>query len=285
MADKESIWQAESKQFTTDDERWRAVVERDPAADGRFVYSVQSTGVYCRPVCPARLALRKNVAFHDSCEAAERAGFRACRRCSPNAASLRTQHSEIVAKACRLVEEAEEALNLDELAAAVGMSPYHFHRIFKVHTGVTPSAYARAHRKSRVVQELSASNTITGAIYDAGYSSSSRFYESSNASLGMTPTMFRESGRGAVIWFAVGECYLGAILVAVSEKGVCEISLGDDPEKLIHELQDHFANAKLIGADPGFEELVSKVVGFVSDPATGLDLPLDIRGTAFQMKV
>lgn len=285
MVHNKSIEQLENKQFTTDDERWRAVVERDPSADGIFVYSVQSTGVYCRPGCPTRLALRKNVAFHDTGEAAERSGFRACKRCRPNAVSLRAQHSEIVAKACRLVEGAEEALSLEELAAAVGMSPFHFHRIFKAHTGVTPSAYARANRRSRVTQELSTSDTITDAIYGAGFSSSSRFYESSNASLGMTPTMFREGGQGAVIRFAVGECYLGAILVAASEKGICAISLGDDPEELIHDLQDRFANARLVGGDPGFEELVSKVVGFVSNPATGLDLPLDIRGTAFQMKV
>ncbi len=275
----------EPKNYVTDEERWQAVVKRDPAADGAFFYSVKSTGVYCRTVCAARLALRKNVAFHDTCEAAERAGFRACKRCRPKAASLQEHHAKIVAKACRLIERAEEAPNLEELAATVGMSPSHFHRVFKAQTGVTPNAYAAAQRRKRVQRELTASNTVTGAIYGAGFASSSRFYESSNAALGMTPTTFRAHGEGMTIRYAAGQCFLGTILVAASERGICAISLGDGPKELIQELCTRFSKANLIGDDPEFAQLVATVVEFVSNPSIGLELPLDIRGTAFQMQV
>ncbi|MDB5348651.1 MAG: O-6-methylguanine methyltransferase [Schlesneria sp.] len=271
--------------FATEEERWQAVAERNSAADGAFFYSVKTTGVYCRTVCPSRLALRKNVAFYDSCEAAEKAGFRACKRCRPNDVSGREQKSAVIAKACRLIEQAEEPLSLSDLAATVEVSVHHFHRLFKAQTGVTPKAYAVAHRTNRLKQELPNAATVTDAIYGAGFNSNSRFYESSNATLGMTPTMFRAGGQGATIRFALGECCFGAILVAASEKGICAISLGDSPEELIHELQDRFRNAELVGSDEAFEKLVATVVGFVSNPSTGLDLPLDIRGTAFQMRV
>jgi AraC family transcriptional regulator, regulatory protein of adaptative response / methylated-DNA-[protein]-cysteine methyltransferase len=285
MVNQKSNGTCEPKRFTTDDERWKAVVDRDSLADGVFVYSVKTTGVYCRPVCSARLALRKNIAFHDTCEAAEKRGFRACKRCHPKSLSLNEQHAKIVAKACRLIEDAEEALNLEELAIAVGMSRYHFHRLFKALTGVTPNAYATAHRANRVKQELSSADSVTDAIYGAGFASNSRFYESSNATLGMAPKMFRAGGRGATIRFAVGESYLGTILVAASAKGICAISLGDGPEELVQDLQDRFPNAQFIGGDQEFEKLVAKVIGFVANPSAGLDLPLDIQGTAFQMRV
>jgi AraC family transcriptional regulator of adaptative response/methylated-DNA-[protein]-cysteine methyltransferase len=273
------------KTFVTDDERWQALVERDAEADGVFYYSVKTTGVYCRPDCPARLAHRKNIAFHDTCEAAERAGFRACKRCRPKSDSLKESHAKAVARACRLIENTEASLSLDRLAELVGMSSYHFHRLFKAHTGVTPKAYANAHRAKQVAKELSSADTITDAIYDSGYSSNSRFYESSDETLGMTPTAYRSGGRGATIRFAVGETFLGSILVAASDKGICAISLGDNPDGLTHELQDRFPNAELVGGDAEFEKVVAKVVGFVSNPSLGLDLPLDIRGTAFQLRV
>jgi AraC family transcriptional regulator of adaptative response/methylated-DNA-[protein]-cysteine methyltransferase len=271
--------------FVTDDERWQALVDRDPDADGEFVYSVRSTGVYCRPVCPSRLALRKNVDFYDTCQEAERAGFRPCKRCGPTEDSLAERHAEVVARACRLIEAADEAPSLDDLAGSVGMSRCHLHRVFKAQTGVTPKGYAKAHRARRVRDELTTSETITQAIYGAGFQSNGRFYESSNATLGMTPKTFRAGGDGATIRFAIGECWLGSILVAASEKGVCAILLGDDPDELARDLQDRFPNAELIGDDPDFEKLVARVVGFLETPSMGLDLPLDIRGTAFQQRV
>ncbi|MDR3619645.1 MAG: bifunctional DNA-binding transcriptional regulator/O6-methylguanine-DNA methyltransferase Ada [Paludisphaera borealis] len=271
--------------FVTNDDRWQALVDRTPDADGLFVYSVRSTGVYCRPVCPSRLALRKNVDFYATCHDAERAGFRPCKRCRPTEESLPERHAEVVARACRLIEAADEAPSLDELAESVGMSRCHLHRVFKAQTGVTPKGYAKAHRTHRVRDELTRSATVTEAIYGAGFQSNSRFYESSNAMLGMTPRTFRAGGDGATIRFAIGDCWLGSILVAASDKGVCAILLGDDPDELARDLQDRFSNAQLIGGDPDFERLIARVVGFLETPSMGLDLPLDIRGTAFQQRV
>jgi AraC family transcriptional regulator of adaptative response/methylated-DNA-[protein]-cysteine methyltransferase len=268
-----------------DDVRWRAVERRDHAADGTFVYSVQTTGVYCRPSCAARRPRRENVAFHATCADAERAGFRPCRRCRPSEPALAEQHAAAVAKACRLIEEAEEVPNLEVLARAAGLSRFHFHRVFKAVTGMTPKAYAHAHRGKRLREELVSSGTVTEAIYGAGFNSSGRFYAASSDLLGMTPTEFRAGGGGNVIRFAVGECSLGAILVAATDKGVCAIDLGNDPEALVRDLQDRFPKARLLGGDASFEQLVAKVVGLVEAPAQGLDLPLDIRGTAFQQRV
>ena len=271
--------------FSTDNARWEAVRRRDRAADGVFYYSVLTTGVYCRPSCASRLARRDNVAFHATCEAAEAAGFRPCKRCRPNEASVAERHAAVVANACRLIEEAEEAPSLDALARAAGMSRFHFHRMFKAVTGVTPKAYADADRAQRVRDELAQCTTVTEAIYGAGFNSSGRFYAASPDLLGMTPTEFRSGGNGASIRFAVGECSLGSILVAATGKGVCAILFGDDPDALVRDLQDRFPKAKLIGADDQFERLMATVVGFVEAPAQGLDLPLDVRGTAFQQRV
>lgn len=268
------------------DPRWTALVNRDPAFDGKFVYSVKTTGVYCRPVCPSRLAKPENIAFHADCAEAEKAGFRPCLRCRPNEASLAQRHAAIIAEACRRIEASEELPTLDALAKAADISPYHFHRLFKSITGLTPKAYGAAHRARRVRDELSDGNgSVTEAIYDAGFNSSSRFYETSNKVLGMTPSAFRAGGAEAEIKFAVAECSLGAILVAASGKGVCAILLGDDPDMLARDLQDRFPKANFIGGDAEFEALVAKVVGFVEAPAIGLDLPLDLRGTAFQERV
>ena len=199
--------------------------------------------------------------------------------------ALAERHAAAVAKACRLIETAEEMPNLDALAEAAGLSRFHFHRVFTTTTGVTPKAYAAAHRARRVRDELSRSDTVTDAIYGAGFNSNGRFYAASSEVLGMTPTDFRSGGTGASIRFAVGECSLGSILVAATGKGVCAILLGDEPEPLVRELQDRFPRAGLIGGDEGFEHLVATVVGFVEAPALGLDLPLDVRGTAFQRRV
>ncbi|HUB95134.1 MAG TPA: bifunctional DNA-binding transcriptional regulator/O6-methylguanine-DNA methyltransferase Ada [Stellaceae bacterium] len=266
----------------SEEECWRAVVDRDRRADGVFYYSVRSTGVYCRPSCAARLPRRENVRFHASCEEAERAGFRPCKRCRPNEASA---HAAAVAAACRLIAESEEAPSLDALAAAAGLSRFHFHRVFKSVTGVTPRDYAAAERARRVRDGLKQAPSVTAAIYDAGFNSSGRFYEASSSLLGMTPTRFRAGGEGTEIRFAVGQCSLGAILVAATAQGICAIALGDDPEALVKSLEDRFPKATLVGGDASFERWVASVVGFVEAPHLGLDLPLDLRGTAFQQRV
>jgi AraC family transcriptional regulator, regulatory protein of adaptative response / methylated-DNA-[protein]-cysteine methyltransferase len=267
------------------DPRWAAVVARDPSADGKFFYSVKTTGVYCRPSCASRRARPENVAFHATRAAAERAGFRPCKRCKPDQAPLAAQHAAAVARICRRIEGAATVPALATLAREVKMSPYHFHRVFKAVTGLTPRAYAAAHRAERVRRELGRSRTVTEAIFDAGFNSGGRFYATADDLLGMTPTDYRAGGARTEIRFAVGECSLGSILVAQTTKGVCAILLGDDPDELARDLQDRFPRANLIGADAEFEELVAKIVGFVEAPAVGLDLPLDVRGTAFQQRV
>jgi AraC family transcriptional regulator of adaptative response/methylated-DNA-[protein]-cysteine methyltransferase len=276
---------ADRPSFATDDERWEAVERRDRAAGGAFYYAVSTTGVYCRPSCAARRPRRENVSFHASPAAAEKAGFRPCRRCRPDQPALAERQARLVAKACRLIERSDEMPGLDALAKNAGLSRYHFHRVFKATTGVTPKAYAAAHRAQRVRAALTERGSVTAAIYDAGFNSSGRFYAASSGMLGMTPTDFRGGGNGAAIRFAVGECSLGSILVAATPKGICAISLGDDPDALVRGLQDRFPKAQLIGGDKAFERLVAGVVGFVEAPAQGLDLPLDLRGTAFQQRV
>jgi AraC family transcriptional regulator, regulatory protein of adaptative response / methylated-DNA-[protein]-cysteine methyltransferase len=270
---------------TKKDPRWAAVVARDPNADGKFFYSVTTTGVYCRPSCGSRHARPENVRFHASRADAERAGFRPCKRCRPDRPSLKGQHAAKVADICRIIESAAEIPGLRDLAAKAEMSPYYFHRVFKAVTGLTPRAYAAAHRAKRVRHELDRSGSVTEAIYDAGYGSNGRFYETADEVLGMTPSTYRAGGVNTKIRFAIGECSLGSILVAMTERGICAIFLGDDPDALAHELQDRFPHAELIGDDKRFANLVAKVVGFVENPALGLDLPLDVRGTAFQQRV
>ncbi|MFZ0694057.1 MAG: bifunctional DNA-binding transcriptional regulator/O6-methylguanine-DNA methyltransferase Ada [Alphaproteobacteria bacterium] len=271
--------------FSGDDARWQAVLHRDRAADGAFVYAVRSTGVYCRPSCAARLPRRENVSFHANCGAAEAAGFRSCKRCRPKEVALAERQAAAIAKVCRRIEQTEEMPTLDTLAKAAGMSRFHFHRLFKSLTGVTPKAYGEAYRRRRMRNALVWSKTVTEAIYDAGFNSNGRFYAASTDGLGMTPSEFRGRGQGTSIRFAVGECWLSSILVAATDKGVCAILLGDDPETLLCDLQSRFAKAQLIGGDKGFEKLVAEVVGFIENPALGLDLPLDVRGTAFQQRV
>lgn len=270
---------------TVADPRWAAIAARDARADGQFFYSVRTTGVFCQPSCGARTPRPENVAFHATMADAERAGFRPCRRCKPDQPSLAAQQASMVADLCRHIEQAEQAPTLDELAARVALSPFHLHRVFKAITGVTPRAYARAQRAERVRRELTAADTVTEAIYGAGYNSGSRFYEQADQMLGMTPTRFRAGGADTQIHFAIGQCSLGAILVARSPRGVCAIALGDDPQVLARELQDRFPQARLIGGDASFERLVAQVVGLVEAPQLGLDLPLDVRGTAFQQRV
>ena len=271
---------------TRQDIRWQSVVSRDRDADGSFVYAVRTTGIYCRPSCPARRAKPQNICFFTTPAEAEAAGFRPCLRCNPKGASPGQANAALVAEACRLIESSEEMPVLDDLAARIGLSPYHFHRQFKAVTGLTPRQWGAAHRTRKLRAGLAGRcASVTGAMHEAGFNSSSRLYEQSDEVLGMTPTAYRNGGKGADIRFAVAQSALGALLVAQSDRGICAITLGDDPDALVREFQDRFPNANLIGGDTGFESLVARVVGFVEAPQTGLDLPLDIRGTAFQERV
>ena len=272
--------------LVTSDPRWGDVVARRTSADGQFFYSVETTGVYCRPSCGARPARPENVAFHRSIADAERAGFRACKRCKPDQPPLAERQAARVAALCRLIETSAEVPSLEQLAVHAGLSVFHVHRLFKAVTGLTPKAYA-AGIKARQAREAlkGAKASVTETIYGAGYGSSGRFYERSNEILGMTPTTFKAGGANEEIRFAVGECSLGSILVAATARGVCAILLGDDPNELTHDLERQFPRATLIGADADFERVVAQVVGLVEKPRADVDLPLDIRGTAFQERV
>lgn len=268
-----------------DDPRWTRIIGRDKSADGQLWYSVATTGVYCRPSCPSRTANPKNVTLHDTLASARATGFRPCRRCNPDGPSLACENAALVAKACRIIEQSEEEPSLENLAGSVGRSPGYFHRVFKATTGLTPKDYAAADRAQKVRHGLDTGSSITEAIYDAGFNSSGRFYERSTGMFGMTPSQYRAGGTNEEIKFAVGQTSLGAILVASSTKGVASILLGDDPDALVRDLQDRFPKARLIGMDREYEALIARVCGFVENPSVGLDLPLDVRGTAFQRRV
>ncbi len=268
--------------FACDNDRWRAVVDRDRRADGAFYFSVETTGIYCRPSCAARRPNRGNVRFHETCEAAELAGYRACKRCRPDE---RDRWTQIVEEACASLSSADSQPTLSMLAARAGLSPFHFHRVFKSVTGITPKAYGDAARAKRMRESLSAANTVTAAIYDAGYNSSGRFYEASSGILGMSPTRFRGGGQGETLRYATGRCDLGHVLVAATEKGIAAIELGDDPEDLARGLRERFPRADLIAGDEDFQLRLSEVIAFIEQPGRGLDLPLDMRGTAFQHRV
>lgn len=267
------------------DPRWAALVARDVKMDAGFFYSVRTTGVYCRPSCGARMPRPENVAFHATAAEAELAGFRPCRRCRPDLPPLAERQAGLVAELCRLIDAAESPPSLQELADHAGMSLYHLHRLFKAQTGLTPKAYALARRAERVRAGLTTGASVTEAVFAAGYNASSRFYAQSDEMLGMAPGRYRSGGAAVEIRFAIGQCSLGAILVAASERGICAILLGDDPEVLVRDLQDRFPKATLLGGDGDFESWVAQVVGLVEAPGTGLKLPLDIRGTAFQQRV
>jgi AraC family transcriptional regulator, regulatory protein of adaptative response / methylated-DNA-[protein]-cysteine methyltransferase len=275
---------ARTARDVTKDPRWAAVMSRDPAADDQFVYAVKTTGIYCKPSSASRLPKPENVEFFATAKAAEAAGYRSST--AMDQTKIATERAKLVAEACRKIEAAETAPSLAALAKFARMSPFHFHRVFKEVTGLTPKAYASAHRARRMRERLTGSAaSITNAIYDAGFNSNSRFYEASDRVLGMRARDYRAGGTNAAIRFAVGQSSLGSILVAQSERGVCAILLGDDPEKLVRDLQDQFPRAELIGGDGAFEKLVARVIGFVEAPQRGLKLPLDLQGTAFQERV
>ena len=270
---------------TVNDPRWSALQARDKSFDGKFVYSVKTTGIYCRPSCAARQAKPENVRFHQSCADAEHAGFRPCLRCKPNQASLDEQQQAFIKRACDLIDSAEVAPSLEQLADQVGLSPYHFHRLFKAHTGLTPKGYANAQRAARVRSQLQQGETVTNALYEAGFNSSGRFYAVADQLLGMTPKAYREGGANTQIRFAIGHCFLGRVLVAQSERGICAILFGDNAEALQADLYRRFPRATLTPADDAFAQTVDQVIEFIEMPAKGLKLPLDIQGTVFQQQV
>jgi AraC family transcriptional regulator of adaptative response/methylated-DNA-[protein]-cysteine methyltransferase len=265
--------------------KWAALVDRDRAADGQFVYAVKTTGVYCRPSCASRLPLRKNVDFFADGVEARAAGYRACKRCKPDGTSSGEANAALIAKACALISAAETVPRLEDLSADLGLSPFHFHRLFKAATGITPKAYFNAERAKRLRREIDSGETITSAIYGAGYGSSSRFYETADQRLGMTARTYAKGAEGVAMRFAVGQCSLGSVLVAATDRGIAAIEFGDDASELLDGFQGRFPGAELIGADPEFERMVATVIGLIEEPGRASDLPLDVRGTAFQEQV
>ncbi|HEX8468148.1 MAG TPA: bifunctional DNA-binding transcriptional regulator/O6-methylguanine-DNA methyltransferase Ada [Allosphingosinicella sp.] len=260
------------------DAAWAAVLRRDRSMDGRFVTGVLTTGIYCRPSCAARHPKRENVRFFAAGPDAAAAGLRACLRCRPDEVS---RDSAAVEAALRLIESSEEPASLEQLAARAGYSPFHFHRLFKRATGVTPAAYARGKRARAMTQTLAADGRVTDAIYDAGYSGPGRFYAEANDRLGMTPTRWRDGGRGETISWATAETSLGTMLVAATERGICRLSF-DEGEA---ELKARFPNAAIEPGGAAMADLVARTVAAVEAPERPHDLPLDLRGTAFQEAV
>ncbi|MDA8129728.1 MAG: bifunctional DNA-binding transcriptional regulator/O6-methylguanine-DNA methyltransferase Ada [Betaproteobacteria bacterium] len=274
-----------SKAMQLAERRWQAVVHRDPYADGEFVYAVRTTGVFCRPSCPSRAAKRQNVAFFDTADLAAAAGYRPCKRCRPDAPSQQQRRHALVLQACRAIERHIPAPTLDELARLASMSPYHFQRVFKAVTGLTPKAYHKAVQARRVTAAVRSAPSVTAALYDAGFNSAGRFYEDVPTLLGMSPGRYRKGGAGEHIRHAVAQCPLGWVIVAATRKGVCAIEFGDSASALEECIRARFPQARLEPGDPEFERLIARVVDYVEQPRGVLDLPLDVQGTVFQRRV
>lgn len=267
------------------DPRLGAVLARDSGADGSFVYAVVTTGVYCRPSCPSRRARSENMRFFDDNDAAEAAGFRPCLRCHPGAPSAAEARAELVVAACHILETEEEAPPLAALAARIGLSPAYFHRAFRQATGLTPKAYHALRRAERLRAALPESGTVTEALYAAGYGSGGRLYAESDALLGMTPARYRDGGRDMAIAHAVAACDLGLVLVARTARGICAVALGEAEAALVADLRARFPKARLEEGGADFAGLVARVIGLIERPGSGIDLPLDLRGTVFQRRV
>ncbi len=261
-----------------DDQRWAAVLRRDRALDGQFVTGVLSTGIYCRPSCAARHPRRDNVRFFADGAAARETGLRACLRCRPDDVAA---DEAGIAQAIRLIETAEDPPTLDQLADAAGYSPFHFHRLFRRATGVTPAAYVRAERAKRAERALKESDTVTEALYDAGYAAPARFYADVPDRLGMTPSAWRDGGRGETIRWGVAETDFGPLLVAATERGICRVAFEADDTAL----REHFPKARIEQGGAVLESLLADAVDYVTTPGRAMTLPLDVRGTAFQQAV
>ena len=260
------------------DAAWTAFERRDRAHDGRFVVAVSTTGIYCKPSCPARHPRREHVSFHRDGAAARAAGYRACLRCKPDEVG---RDRIAVAKAVALIEAAKEAIPLEELAARVDYAPHHFHRLFKRATGVTPAAYARGLRATRVAAALKSEDSVTGAIYEAGYSAPSRFYEGGARRLGMTPSAWRKGGGGVTVRWTIADTSVGKLLIAATDKGLCRVAFDEDALSLAR----HFPEAEIVQGGAALATLAARVVESVESPDRDLHLPLDVQGTAFQEAV
>ena len=271
--------------YATNQARWEALVRRDLNANRAFVYGVLTTFIFCRPACPSRLPKYENVRFFDTCKQAEQAGFRPCKRCHPASEAGHDSLSVAIIKACHIIETREEHVPLKNLADEVGLSPFHFQRLFKKNVGVTPKQYAMEIRLKQVRSGLQREATVTEAIYVAGFASSSRFYENAEAVLGMKPSEYRQGAAGINIRFAVEKSPLGWVLIAATAKGICTIELGDDPDILVNQLREQFSKAKIIDKDEPFRTRVKQILAHLENPQRRLDLPLDIQGTAFQRLV
>lgn len=267
------------------DARWQAVQTRDARQDGAFVYGVRTTGVYCRPSCPSRQARRDHVTFHAGPREAKAAGLRPCLRCQPDGPPASERQAARVAELCRVLETADEVPTLADLAQRAGLSPFHLQRLFKAVTGVTPKAYAMAVKGQRLRRDLQAKASVTDAALEAGFGSPARFYEQAEGLLGMTPTEYRKGAPGLEIHYAVRTCSLGVVLVAATERGVCALLLGDEAEALRQDLARRFPRARLRDGGPEFEQLLQHAVAVVEQPGLGGQLPLDVQGTAFQLRV
>ncbi|CAN5440618.1 hypothetical protein BH09SUM1_BH09SUM1_24650 [soil metagenome] len=272
--------------FLTDDERWSAVLTKKPDAENAFIYAVETTGVFCRPTCASRTPLRKNVRFFDDVDAAERAGFRACLRCCPKEDSADAKAVRIVVRCCRALEEDDEDFSLAEFAAGEGLSESRLTKIFRELVGVTPNGFAKALRRDRLQTALQSGASVSDAVYQSGFNSSSRYYEKSNELLGMTGGKYRKGGADETINFATAPSSIGKILVAMTARGVCAIKIGDDVRELAEDLRIRFPQAREIKPDAAFSAVFKQVVALADGPATAnAAIPLDIRGTAFQQQV
>ena len=271
--------------LANEEARWQAVLSRDTRFDGAFVFAVRSTGVYCRPSCPSRRPRREQVTFFPLPEAAEGAGFRSCLRCRPKVATP-TPAVEAVRLACRHIEErVDEPLTLQALASRVGLSPYHLQRVFKRIVGVSPREYREALRVGKFKSRVKKGESVTSALYEAGYGSSSRLYENAGGRLGMTPAAYRRGGRGASISYTIAGCPLGRLLVAATEKGVCAVRLGDSDKELEMALRTEYSQAEIHRDDKSLGEWVGALVDHLQGKHPRLDLPLDVQATAFQWSV
>ena len=260
---------------TTDNDAWAAFERRDRSWDGRVIGAVTTTGIYCKPSCPARRPKREHVRFFPDADSARSAGFRACLRCKPDHVG---RDREAVAKAAALIEQAETAPSLAELAAAVGYAPHHFQRLFTRDLGISPAAYARGLRARRAERHLERNQRVTDAIYDAGYSGPSRFYSDARDRLGMTPSAWRDGGRGATIRWTIADSALGPMLIAATSKGICRLTFDDS----VHSLRRIFPKATIVADDGSMRELVAGALAAVERPSAMPDLPIDVAGTAFQ---
>ncbi len=268
----------------TQDDMWHAVEARDSSLAGQFWLGVRSTGIFCRPGCPARTPMRKNVVFFTSLAEALRSGLRPCKRCHPLGERVDDAHVEMIGTACRTLLTSENTVTLETLATDAGLSTAHFQRLFRSIVGMSPAQFGRAAREQRLHAQLPMSDSVIGAALTAGYSSQAQVYADASTALGMTPGSFRNKGAGETIRYAVTQTFLGPTLIAATEKGICRLRFGDDDASMVADLMADFANATVAPADDGFASLVKATVAALGTPDT-MRLPLDVRGTAFQMKV